>query len=132
MPRPGWRRHRELQNIPQGISNFQVIISSFGIPCSAVRYSFKQKCRYTLLPLIWRLIAFLLSYSMTNLNPAYLLREARSRASLSQRELAERAGTAQSVIARIELGKTIHQPQHSINFWPQPDLSCKLNWWCAP
>src|SRR5699024_10687718 len=41
----------ELQNIQQGISNFQVIISSFGIPCSAVRYSFKQRCQYTLLPL---------------------------------------------------------------------------------
>lgn len=35
-----------------------------------------------------------------------LLREARSRAGLSQRELAERAHTAQSVVARIEGGQS--------------------------
>ena len=35
-----------------------------------------------------------------------VLREARRRAGLSQRELAERARTAQSVVARIELGQT--------------------------
>lgn len=35
-----------------------------------------------------------------------LVREARRRAALSQRELARRAGTAQSVVARIELGQT--------------------------
>src|SRR5258705_11820976 len=37
---------------------------------------------------------------------ATLLREARTRAGLSQRALARRAGTAQSVIARIEKGQT--------------------------
>jgi len=37
---------------------------------------------------------------------ATLLREARTRAHLSQRALARRAGTAQSVIARIERGQT--------------------------
>ncbi len=36
----------------------------------------------------------------------HLIREARTRAGLSQRELAHRAETAQSVIARIELGQT--------------------------
>lgn len=41
-----------------------------------------------------------------NSTPALLLREARTRAGLSQRALAERAGTSQSVIARIELGET--------------------------
>lgn len=43
---------------------------------------------------------------MKDFNPAYLLHEARTKAGLSQRDLAKRAGTAQSVIARIELGKT--------------------------
>lgn len=38
--------------------------------------------------------------------PALLLREARERAGLSQRALARRAGTSQSVVARIELGET--------------------------
>ena len=37
---------------------------------------------------------------------AELLRQARERAGLSQRQLAQRAGTAQSVIARIERGLT--------------------------
>ena len=35
-----------------------------------------------------------------------LVREARTRAGLSQRQLARRAGTAPSVVARIELGET--------------------------
>lgn len=39
-------------------------------------------------------------------SPAGLLREARRRAGLSQRALAARAGTVQSVIARIESGLT--------------------------
>jgi len=37
---------------------------------------------------------------------AELLREARTRAGLSQHQLAKRAGTAQSVVARIERGQT--------------------------
>jgi len=37
---------------------------------------------------------------------AALIREARTRAGLSQRQLAKRAGTAQSVVARIEGGQT--------------------------
>jgi transcriptional regulator with XRE-family HTH domain len=35
-----------------------------------------------------------------------LLAEARTRAALTQRELAKRAGTAQSVVARVERGQT--------------------------
>jgi transcriptional regulator with XRE-family HTH domain len=35
-----------------------------------------------------------------------LLEEARTRAALTQRELAKRAGTAQSVVARVERGQT--------------------------
>jgi transcriptional regulator with XRE-family HTH domain len=41
------------------------------------------------------------------LNVAELLREARKRAELTQRELANRSGKAQSAIARIESGKSI-------------------------
>lgn len=40
-----------------------------------------------------------------SLNPAWLVREARGRAKLTQRELARRAGTSQSVVARIERGQ---------------------------
>lgn len=41
-----------------------------------------------------------------DLNAARILREARTRAGLSQRALARRAGTSQSVVARIESGQT--------------------------
>lgn len=43
---------------------------------------------------------------MGDQNPGRHLRHARRRANLSQRALARRAGTAQSVIARIETGQT--------------------------
>jgi transcriptional regulator with XRE-family HTH domain len=39
-------------------------------------------------------------------NAAELLADARARAGLSQRQLARKAKTAQSVVARIELGET--------------------------
>jgi transcriptional regulator with XRE-family HTH domain len=41
-----------------------------------------------------------------DLDPALLLRRARSLAGLTQRELARRAATSQSVVARIERGQT--------------------------
>ncbi len=40
------------------------------------------------------------------LNAAILLREARKRAGLTQRELSKRSGKAQSAIGRIESGRT--------------------------
>ena len=42
----------------------------------------------------------------TTLDPPTLVRRARDRAGLSQRALALRAGTAQSVVARVESGVT--------------------------
>jgi transcriptional regulator with XRE-family HTH domain len=42
----------------------------------------------------------------TTFEAASLVREARTRAGLSQRELARRAGAAQSAVSRIEGGKT--------------------------
>jgi len=43
---------------------------------------------------------------MAGFDAAKLLRDARTKAGLSQRELARRAETAQSVVARIEGGQT--------------------------
>ena len=43
---------------------------------------------------------------MPKLDAAHILADARGRAGLSQRELARKARTAQSVVARIELGET--------------------------
>jgi transcriptional regulator with XRE-family HTH domain len=43
---------------------------------------------------------------MPRLDAAKLLADARVRARLSQRQLAQKARTAQSVVARIELGET--------------------------
>ncbi len=43
---------------------------------------------------------------MLDSNPGTLLRTARLRSGLTQRALAERAGTSQSVVARIERGRS--------------------------
>lgn len=55
---------------------------------------------------------------MSKLDPAYLLHKARQKAGLTQRKLAERADTSQSVVARIESGvtnPTIKTFNHLIN-----------------
>jgi uncharacterized protein len=53
------------------------------------------------------LISFPLSFTMdAHLDAAFLLRTAREQSGLTQRALAERAGTSQSVVARIELGQS--------------------------
>ena len=52
------------------------------------------------------MIAYLLSSGVTKLAPSTLVRQARHSARLSQRALAARSGTSQSVIARIESGVT--------------------------
>jgi len=46
------------------------------------------------------------SESRDGIDPAELMKQARARSGLSQRELARRAGTSQSVVARIEVGTT--------------------------
>lgn len=56
--------------------------------------------------LSWLLIANKLSYDVPPPSAAELIRDARVRAGLTQRELARRAQTAQSVVARIESGAT--------------------------
>lgn len=43
---------------------------------------------------------------MSLLSPARILKDARARAGLTQRELSRRAGAPQSMVARIELGRT--------------------------
>jgi predicted transcriptional regulator len=61
--------------------------------------------------------------------PSFLLREARRRMGLSQRALALRAGTAQSVVARIEAGttspswSTLERLLQALGFEIQADLA---------
>lgn len=52
------------------------------------------------------MIAKKLSSNMTTTPVGMIIRQARNQAGLSQRDLARRAHSAQSVIARIELGTT--------------------------
>src|SRR6185437_13514153 len=53
-----------------------------------------------------KLIANKLSYAMAAIPIGTIVRQAREQAALTQRQLAKRAHTAQSVVARIELGTT--------------------------
>ena len=64
----------------------------------------------------------------TTLNPAALLKEARRRAGLGQRALAERAGTSQSVVARIESGRTDPSSATLLRLLDEAgvDLRCRL------
>src|SRR5258708_788248 len=64
--------------------------------------------------------------------PATLLRQARQRAGLTQRALAQRARTAQSVVARIEQGltspswETLARLLAAAGFAIRPSLTAKL------
>ncbi len=66
-----------------------------------------------------------------DLDPGRLLLTARSRAGLTQRELARRAGTAQSVVARIERGQTsptiatLHRLLAAAGFEPRTELAVR-------
>lgn len=55
-----------------------------------------------------------------------LVREARKRAGLTQQELAERAGTTQSAIARLETGKTSPSFEHVVALIRLCDLDLEV------
>ncbi len=55
-----------------------------------------------------------------------LVREARRRAGLTQRELAERAGTTQSAVARLESGRTAPSLEHVLALVRACDLDLEV------
>lgn len=68
---------------------------------------------------------------MEQTSPARYLRNARMRSGVSQRQLAQRAGTVQSVIARIEAGhtsptwETLSRLLAAMGFEPRLDLEVR-------
>ena len=64
--------------------------------------------------------------------PGDLVREARTRARLSQRELARRSATAQSLIARIERGQTSPRADTLARVLAAAGYDLRAELWPAP
>jgi transcriptional regulator with XRE-family HTH domain len=62
----------------------------------------------------------------------HLLRTARHRAALTQRELARRAGTSQSVVARIEQGQTDPSTANLARLLAAAGFELRVDLWLAP
>ena len=65
-------------------------------------------------------------------DPGHLLRTARQRAVLTQRELARRAGTSQSVVARIEQGQTDPSTANLARLLAAAGFELRGDLWLAP
>ena len=65
-------------------------------------------------------------------DPGRLLRTARGRAGLTQRELARRAGTSQSVVARIEQGQTDPSTANLARLLAAAGFELRADLWLAP
>lgn len=65
-------------------------------------------------------------------DPGDLLRTARRRAALTQRELARRAGTSQSVVARIEQGRTDPSTSNLARLLAAAGFELRADLWLAP
>ncbi len=65
-------------------------------------------------------------------DPGRLLRTARQRAVLTQRELARRAGTSQSVVARIEQGQTDPSTANLARLLAAAGFELRAELWLAP